>query len=339
MRCNNQTSENFKEDKKVIKDELIYSIDDETYSAHIIDYQSSTIDVFIPRSIEYNNHEYIVTSINKNSFEFSFRLKSIQFPLDSELRKIETNSFYNSTLERITIPSSVCELQYGWCHGAVQLKKVNLMPNNKMFMHIDNKIIIGKKDIKSKEYDTLLYIQPNIKRIVIPSFIKEISPYVFSSTEIESISIPPQITKICKFAFSNCRKLQFVEFLGNSKLEIIEEFAFAHSKIKNICFPSSVLQICESSFTNCEYLTKIDFHRDSKIQIIEKNAFSWCTLFCICIPKSITKIGEEAFFINNLLVLVEFDENSNIQSIDKNIFNYSEKANIMIPVKLRDRFF
>ena len=70
-----------KQPKIVMRDDILYSINETEKTANIIA-DSARGDIFIPRTIKYKTHEYVVTKILKGSFYNSF-VKSIKFPSDS----------------------------------------------------------------------------------------------------------------------------------------------------------------------------------------------------------------------------------------------------------------
>ena len=72
-----------------------------------------------------------------------------------------------------------------------------------------------------------------------------INNFAFSNTSIEKISIPSNVVKIGKQAFSECKKLKTIEFGKNSRLNSIEEFAFQKSSLENLSIPSCVSELKE----------------------------------------------------------------------------------------------
>lgn len=229
--------------KEITQNKLVFVLNEVDKTAEIKGNDKAGTDVFIPRAIQYDAKEYIVTKILKNCFLDSKIIKSIQIPPDSELKTIENCSFSFSTVEKITIPSSVQELMDGWCANTSQLSKITIMPNNHHYTFFDEKMIIGKTDLQSDDYDILVFVCRNIDDIIIPSFIKIIASYAFSETLIKNIYIPPLVTKICEGAFYNCNLLQEVEFSMESQLQIIEKDAFSKTSIESISIPSSVSEL------------------------------------------------------------------------------------------------
>ena len=114
--------------KQVQQDGLKYLINDKEERAEIVSFYGYIKRSFlIPRSIKCWSHEYIVRSISKKSLKFSWNIKSIQFPTDSELQTIEEEAF-SSSIESIFIPASMIDLIEGWCEYTNKLTTVKVDP-------------------------------------------------------------------------------------------------------------------------------------------------------------------------------------------------------------------
>lgn len=103
--------------------------------------------IFIPHS---------VTQIKLGTFYDCRCLENVEFPCDSELQVIKNEAFGNTLIKRITIPSTVCELKKNWCLNTPYLENVIIMPNNKRYANYNENIVIGKSDVDSDEFDTLV---------------------------------------------------------------------------------------------------------------------------------------------------------------------------------------
>ena len=192
--------------KKVEIDKLIFILNEEENDASIFHIIHDNDNVFIPFFIKYENREYIVNSLMKNSFQNS-DIKSIIFANDSKIMEIEENSFSNSKIKSISIPKNVLKIGSNAFYTCMKLRLVEIPTDSKLQI-IEN--------------------------------------YAFSESLIESIFIPQNVTKIGEYAFSSCQMLQTIEISKNSKLLIIEKFAFYKSSISKISMPSNVREICES---------------------------------------------------------------------------------------------
>lgn len=61
-----------------------------------------------------------------------------------------------------------------------------------------------------------------------------IGSHAFSEPKIEIIVIPPHVTEIQSFVFSDFEQLKQIPFMDNSELQIIHMGAFQNTKIRNI---------------------------------------------------------------------------------------------------------
>ncbi|KAK8841019.1 hypothetical protein M9Y10_027856 [Tritrichomonas musculus] len=229
-------------------------------------------DIKIPFYIKY---------IKKFSFDECSSLKKVEFPENSELKIIEDCAFRGSSIEWINIPSTVEELQEGWCKSLSNLKCVVISPKNENYKYLDDaqKIIVTKSDKSTDVFDVIVFVSRDIEEVTIPSYIK----------------------RIHSFAFQECRKLKKIEFQENSELHSIGLYSFSSTNIAKITIPKSVEFIEDSAFALCHSLEDVVFEKESKLQAIPYGLFS-CSrnLQKVEIPddSSIRYIGENAFIFN-----------------------------------------
>lgn len=119
-------------------------------------------------------------------------------------------------------------------------KKVSFLPTNHQLKYYDDKLILGKSDNLSEEFEVILFARRDIKAVTIPLNIKTIASYAFDCSTIEKVFIPPHLTKIGISSFCMCQKLRQVEISPDSQLQIIEKNAFMYSGIESLTLPSSV---------------------------------------------------------------------------------------------------
>lgn len=235
-------------------------------------------------------------------------LQKVEFSEPSELISIGSFAFVNSLIENLCIPSQVSELKKGWCSSTLKLNNVSIHSKNSHFSMVDDRIIVGKTDPKSEDWDVLLFAPRNIKYIKISSFFKRIDSY----------------------AFDRCSSLQKVEFSNDSKLTSIGEYAFAYSSFENILIPENVTNIDDNAFFYCKNLSKVIFPIKSKIKEIGRFTFAHCSFKSLFIPSSIKNIGDCAFSYCNNLQIIEVEQDFELIQLDKKIFGYSQCI-IMIP--------
>ena len=167
---------------------------------------------------------------------------------------------------------------------------MTIMPNNKFLKIIDDKLIVGKSDSKSDEFDVLIFTTRGSESVTIPPNIKQIHSYAFNFCEIQSVSIPSNVTRIGEGCFSCCNKLRKVEIPDDSKLEVIGEGAFSSSRIESIKIPIHVKQIHAAAFCNCSFLQSVEIREDSELQTIEKNAFYLTKIESLTIPSNVSEL-------------------------------------------------
>lgn len=101
------------EPRKIQYEGLEYLINNADLTAGVIGYNSTKINVIIPRSIIFESKEFIVISILEHAFDRKV-IKSIEFAADSEVRTIENNAFEYCYVESISFPPSLIELKAHW---------------------------------------------------------------------------------------------------------------------------------------------------------------------------------------------------------------------------------
>ncbi|MFR6400272.1 leucine-rich repeat protein [Ruminococcus sp.] len=132
--------------------------------------------------------------------------------------------------------------------------------------------ISGTGAMKDYNYDSPVYRNSDVKKVVIEDGVTSIGSYAFAScSSLTSITIPESVTSIGYDAFSDCISLT------------------------SITIPDGVTSIGNAAFYNCTSLTSITI--PDSVTSIGNNAFYGCnSLTSITIPKSVTSIGGGTFF-------------------------------------------
>ena len=159
-----------------------YLLNEKLGTATIVGYDSPDVDIIIPRSIKFHSSDYLVTYIGTNSFYFA-NIRNVEFEHDSKLQIIEEKAFFNSSLEKISIPSTVTRissLAFNFCQ---QLQSVIIPENSKL-----------------KSFEKLTFFASGLKELTIPSNVVCISDGTFNgATKLMSkylqIISSTQITK------------------------------------------------------------------------------------------------------------------------------------------------
>lgn len=97
-----------------IEDEkgLRFRINVKDHTASFINSPNAKGDIYIPRSIEYQNSEYKITSIEKYAFRGN-QIDSVFFPENSEVKIFKSESFYKISFKSLQIPPSLEKIEPG----------------------------------------------------------------------------------------------------------------------------------------------------------------------------------------------------------------------------------
>ena len=162
-----------------------------------------------------------VTSIDQGAFGYCENLKNITLP--NRLKTIEEDVFKCcAKLESINIPDNVAEIKQDAFFSCENLKNITFPKNLKSigryaFMGCEN---LTKAVFKNK--DTLIndsaFSGCGLKDIEFPSGIKTIGgSYAFSSTNIEKLVIPEDVTDIVYGSFYDCSALKEIDIPSSLK--------------------------------------------------------------------------------------------------------------------------
>ena len=120
-----------------------------------------------------------------NFLNYYWKYFSVWIPLII-LKLLKKKAFNGSSIESISIPSDISELQDGWRCGTSNLTKISIIQRKiQNIRYFDDNKIVGKSDIKSSLFDVLLFAPRNIKIVTIPPTIKQISSHAFAFSLIE----------------------------------------------------------------------------------------------------------------------------------------------------------
>lgn len=249
--------------------------------------------------VKYGVKELIIPStIKRIVCNFSKNLISVKFEGKSSLEIIGKNLFpfftdiYTIPYD-LTIPSSV-KFIGGLCSLPTKIFNNIISKENPNFKYIDDSMIIGKFNSESEEFDTIISARLDIKKAIIPSYIKHIS----------------------QFAFSRCDDLTTVEFQSDSQLISIEKFAFNHSGIKEIKIPSSCQKIKKNAFFDCENLHAFELPDDSQLKKIPRRIFGK-SVKSFTIPKSVEIIKPNWSMLEDYSNVNISPENHNYSFLNK----------------------
>ena len=195
------------------------------------------------------------------------------------------------------------------------------------------------------------YYNNSVKTVRFPkdSELKVIQKQAFNTSDIEKITIPPHVVKICNEAFANCFHLKSFEFSENSEIQTIEDHAFLGSRIEKLVIPSSIMNLSFSCFESIKYLNDIKVldqkvknltyfddkfilgKLDSKSGIFDILILARRDIVHAEIPDFIKIIAPNAFENCTQLKTVTFSKKSKLVSIGERSFRNSKIESISIP--------
>lgn len=256
--------------KTIEVDNLKYQINDENKTAGVAGYVKTQEEIFIPRSIIYESQEYIVTEILKRSFYRSLKLEYVKFADDSEVQIIGKKSFYQTSLQTISIPTklkNICEKAFGKCF---RLTNVEIPDNSELQS-------IGRK----------AFYKTEIEYFTIPSKLVELGENWFADTvKLKQININPNNPNFTVYDD------KFVLRKSNPQNEIFDVLIFANRDLETAFIPNFIRIIGSYSFGRCENLEKVEFSDDSELRIICENAFSLSEIKSITIPPKLIELKD-----------------------------------------------
>lgn len=130
-----------------------------------------------------------------------------------------------------------------------------------------------------------------IKKLTIPSNIIKISSEAFSSSCLETITIPKQVELVAGNAFSECERLQEVIF--EPGCERIGPDCFSGCRHLSSVKLGTATKIGGGAFFNCTSLTYVKLPEGTTY--IPAYCFQDAAITRLDIPKSVTGIGHDAF--------------------------------------------
>ncbi|MCL2245371.1 MAG: leucine-rich repeat domain-containing protein [Treponema sp.] len=237
-----------------------------------------------------------LTIIGNDAFQFCYYLGIINIP--DGVTSIGRRAFQNcERLYDIKIPASVNSIGFRAFSGCVMIVNFSVDEKNREYVSVEGVLFNKEKTV---------LIQYPVRKAddfyMIPFGVREISAGAFSNSRMSLIRMPPTVTVIGEFAFSECRNITSMS-IPPTVIDI-GMYAFNMCRgLTSISIPPSVTSIGRSAFSECRGLINIILHEG--LLSIGEMAFSWCTsLSSIVIPKSVIIIGDYAFTYCSDLITV-----------------------------------
>lgn len=336
--------------------ELNYELNERDFTAKVVFSENSCNDVLIPYSITHLNYVYVITCIGKESFHRNKNIRSVIFPENTRVQKIEDNAFQFSSIEKIIIPPTVTEFGNNVFEFCKNLQTIKFPPNSPLSSlgkSTFSNTILDSFEVPSK-VTTLQNCTFNtcekLKSVTFApnSQLEKIEDNAISYCPIECITIPQKVTtiedswfisltKVKKFSISpenanfSVYNDQIMVRKTDPKSDIFDIFMMSIRNIEKVIVPSYIKRISSSCFADCCSLESIEFSNDSKIESIGSRAFYRCPIRSFVIPSSVVDLGEGILSDCKRLKFVEFQSNSKLCSIRNNAFYNSVFKGIIVP--------
>ncbi len=224
-------------------------------------------------SLEYNvyeNGKYLGNDDNPYAFLMDTISSDISsFAIHKDTRIIADYAFsYCSSLESITIPSSVTSIGSGAFYGCSSLK-YNVYENGKYLGNNDNPYVVLMDTTSTDMISFTIHKDTRIidhgafedcsslESITIPNSVTSIGNYAFHRcSSLESITIPSGVTSIGNSAFYGCSSLESIT-IPNS-VTSIGDYAFDYD-VTFLCYRGSYAEkYAKARSLKIEYLSETD---------------------------------------------------------------------------------
>lgn len=290
-------------------DTLCYELDETNMTAKVFAPENEIKNVFIPRSVNYQSKEYVITSIDGESFSHNQSIISIEFAKDSEIT--ELNDLNVGNIEKITIPPHVKIITNDNLGDCSKLKELNIpmdselqtlgvfgseietiyVPDNvKEFGVAYNKslkeIKFSKNSKLSRIPNSFLY-KSSLKNFEIPANVSELEDGWNNSSSLIHVSVSPNNKNFLYYD----NKMILGKSDKNSK--IYDILCFVNRDLKQVSLPSSITKISSYAFAYCSELKSIQIPPDSQLISIGDYAFHRTKISSLFFPSTVSDLQDD----------------------------------------------
>ena len=243
--------------------------------------------------------------------------------LPQTIRIIKSNAFLGCTrLRKITIPSTIEKIGKGAFSGCDSLESICLEKNA-------NYSVAGGMLIDKNSKALMRATRSVASKCIIPREVSAIHAHAFERSEVRSVVLPRNLSKLSENAFEFCGSLESFEIDSHNEhyctmegvlhtkdrkelvrfpsgypgVNYIIEDTVTHiadgafcgtANLEAMTFTSNLKSIGSRAFEYCRKLSSLVL--PSSVEIIGERAFQYCDqLFSIMLPRSIQEIGDFAF--------------------------------------------
>ena len=282
-----------------------------------------------------------VTAIGAKAFEFT---SITDIKIGENIREIEGTAFYRCEKLSSVTWNCKCNVIPAFCfYGCTKLKKIDFSIIKKVGQYAFYKSGLQEvclpeniEVVSARAFggcSELHSVTWNCTCDVIPQFcfalcsnltnfdfsgIKKIENHAFSRSGLQEACLPENIECISEWTFSECSKLQFVEW--NCKYDAIPAYcfskcskltqfdlsgikkmgtkAFEKSGLQEICLPENIECISEGAFNECSELHSVTWH--CQCDVVPTDCFYKCVNLKAFDFSTIKEVGKHAFYKSGL---------------------------------------
>lgn len=282
-----------------------------------------------------------VAEIGEAAFQMCPNLASVS--MGSNLTKIDDYAFGDcQTLKDITLPSSLQTIGLAAFSGCKSLEAVSIPGSVEQIGSFAFNACTNLKEVRFEDSDVQLemtgeyifrycpverlYIGRNLSyspftstdvtSVEFGNKVTIIPKSICSSSKIEEVTIPDNVTEIGSSAFNKCKSLSKVA-LGKG-LKKIGDYAFNESpKFSSLVLPESLDTICKYAFYGCKSIREVSI--PASVKSLGEYAFAYIdSLRTAAIPATIKSIPDYAFAGCRNLEAINLPEG--IEEIGKSAF-------------------
>lgn len=238
--------------------------------------------LIVPANIKY---------IQSGAFENCVNMSKLVLAEGEERLDAESDAFKNCGIEEATIGRNLKVSIFA--RNAI-LAKVVFGSNIK---NIPDNAFYGCSNLSSVDLSNVesigngAFSSTKLEKVEIPAQLSYLGTSVFSDcTSLKSVSIKANIKSIPNYSFSRCSSLSSIEYPAT--VTLIGEKAFSGCGFTSFKMNENVAEIQNEAFCYCENLENIEW---GNISLIGYNAFEGCGFKELSLPNSLRSIYRDAF--------------------------------------------
>ena len=292
-----------------------YQIND-AGTATLVKYIGSDTEVTVPSKIG----DVAVEVIGAGTFRSSKTVTKVTLP--TTIKTIANDSFRDSVIETVNLPSGLTEIGNAAFYNCVYLKDMTFPATlatigSSAFEYCSRLTKIVLPANLSSLGNNAFRLCTGVTSITLSNTCKTIPSSAFAHTQISSVTIPDAVEEIGDYAFYNCRKLTKVNFGTNSNLTRIHYEAFYDcAALPSFTCPAALQYIDGYAFYNCVALGTVTFN--AALRGISYNAFMYCrSLKEVDFPAGLEYIDSNSF---NGCTSLETVKTNGLQTIGNSSF-------------------